>query len=383
MDRWMDRGIRGDRASHGGGPGRLRPSTSGPERSAILMSMGEVPSTARTKTGEVPWYLSASLSAVEAHQYAEASGGVVLRGEAGLQTARRLRQQGWSGRLWLDPATYERASRQSELTLFGDRWAVAQQELAVAERISPGAYVAAGDRRALRRGIASETRWLSEAGEGRLSLALHAGWLTADTVVIIEALKRVDAPVALALADPTDPLGHRGAVDGLVTIVRELDDLMLLRGDLAALGAVAHGARHGAIGTSTAVLHAVPPGKFGGGVPGDRTPSIFLPALLGFRLGSFIDQLPLEAAPACDLPCCLGARLSRFNDERMTAEARVHNRLAIQGVIDAVLERSEPDRVAAFRSLCQQAVFETEALSVLARRRIPPSRQLVSWATLS
>jgi hypothetical protein len=331
----------------------------------------------------VAWYLSASLSAVEAHLYAEAGGGVVLRGEAGLQTSRRLRQQGWSGRLWLDPATYERPGKQSELTLFGDRWATAQDELGVVERISPGAYVAAGDRRALRRAIASETRWLTAAGGGRVSLALHAGWLTADTAVVVEALNHLDAPVALALADPTDPLGRSGAVDGLVRLVRELEDLMLLRGDLGALGAVAHGARHGAIGTSTAVRHAVPPGKFGGGVPGDRTPSVFLPTLLGFRLGSFLDQLPREAVPICDLPCCLGTRLSRFNDERMAAEARAHNRVAIQAVIDAVLERSGSDRAEAFKLLCQQAVFETEALGVVARRRIPLSRQLVSWAALS
>ena len=118
-------------------------------------------------------------------------------------------------------------------------------------------------------------------------------------------------------------------------------------------------------------------------MPGDRTPSVFVAALLGFKLGSFLDQLPREAAPTCDLACCLGARLSRFNDVSTTADARVHNRLAIQTAIDAVLQRPPAERPAAFRSLCQQAVYEADALSALARRQIPPSRQLLAWSLLN
>lgn len=345
--------------------------------------MAEVSSIMRTRTGDVVWYVSGSLSTLEAHLHAEATDGVVVRGDGGLQVAARLRQLGWTGRLWIDPATYERSSSHSDLTLFGDRWAVMQDELTVTERISPGSYVASGDRRGLRGAIARETRWLEEVGGGRLSLALHSGWLTADTEVVVSELAKQDLPIALALADSNDPLGHAGAVGGFVTLTRELQNLMLLRGDLGALGAVAHGARQGAIGTSTAVRHVVPPGKFGGGVPGDRTPSVFLRTLLGFRLGSFLDQLPREAVPTCDLGCCLGARLSRFNDERMGAEARVHNLLAIQAVIDAVLDRPAPEQADIFRSMCQQAVYETEALESVARRRITPSRQLVAWASLT
>ncbi|MCC6227141.1 MAG: hypothetical protein IT195_12155 [Microthrixaceae bacterium] len=347
------------------------------------MNMGGVPPTLRTRTGEVAWYLSASLGAAEAHEYAHASGGVVLRGEKGIETANTLRRNGWTGRIWLDPATYERPGKQSDLTLFGNRWAVAQDDLGVAERISPGSFVPAGDQRALRRGLANEVEWLERAGGGRASLALHAGWLVDGTQQVIDALRHLDSPVALALADPTDPLGRSGAVAGLVRIVSEVEDLMLLRGDLGALGAVAHGARQGAIGTSTIVRHALPPGKHGGGVPGDKTPSVFWPELLGFRLGSFIEQLPREAVPVCDLACCLGARLSRFNDERMEAEARVHNRLAIQALIDAVLQLADSERPGRFRSMCQQAIVETETLSVRARRQIVTSRQLVSWAELS
>jgi hypothetical protein len=344
--------------------------------------MGGVQPVARTRTGEVVWYLSGSVGAVEAHLYADASGGVVLRGETGLQVAARLRQQGWTGRLWLDPAVYERPGNASDHTLFGDRWAVAQAELRVTEVISPGAYVAESDREGLDRAIEDQRSWLGQVGQGRLSLALHSRWLSSDVGYLIQRLRDLAEPLAIALADPNDPLGHAGAVAGYVELIHGVPGLMLLRGDLGAVGGVANGAEHGAIGTSTTVRHAVPPGKRGGGVPGDRTPSIFLRDTLAFRLGSFLDQLPRNAVPSCDLACCLGARLSRFNDERLAAEARLHNRLTVQSVIDEVLRRAPTARPNAFRSMCEEAVVATEALSSAARRVIAPSPQLIAWAGL-
>lgn len=329
------------------------------------------------------WYASASVGAVEARLYAQTSGGLVTRGEAGLALARQLRQGGWSGPLWLDPATYERPALDSDLTLFGDRWTVAQAELGAEEAISPGSYVKAADRAGLASALQRESDWVRSVEGARISLAAHAGWLTTGTEVIANELKALGLPVALALAHTKDPLGYSGAVAGLVHLVREVPDLMLLRCDLGALGAVAHGARTGTIGMSTSVRHFVPPGQAGGGVPGDRTPSVFIPSLLTFKLGSFLEQLPRQAVPTCDLACCLGARLSRFNDERMVPEARVHNRLAFQLVVDAVVACAPTERVALFRSMCQQAIFETQILEVAARRPIEPPKQLDGWSQIS
>jgi hypothetical protein len=345
--------------------------------------MGEVSTARATGKASVLWYTSGSVGALEARQYAETSGGIVTRGEAGLGLARQLRLAGWTGPLWLDPATYERAAVDSDLTLFGDRWAVAQAELRVEEPITPGSFVAAGDRSGLSGALRRESGWADQVEGARVSLALHAGWLTTDTNVVATELKALGMPVAVALADTNDPLGHAGAVAGLVQLVREVPDLMLLRCDLGSVGGVANGARSGAIGTSTTVRHFVPPGRTGGGVPGDRTPSVFIPSLLTFKLGSFLEQLPRRAVPVCDLACCLGARLSRFNDERMVAEARVHNRLAFQLIVDNVLACAPAERTTAFRAMCQQAISETQALEVAARRPIEPPRQLHGWAQIS
>src|SRR4051812_32078588 len=98
-------------------------------------------------TDEVVWYLSSRLTASEELAFAQSTDGVVLRGEAGADHGHRLRVAGYTGRLWLDPASYDRTgedARRPAATLFGDRWIYRQDELGVAERISPGAYV--GDR---------------------------------------------------------------------------------------------------------------------------------------------------------------------------------------------------------------------------------------------
>ena len=345
--------------------------------------MGEISALRSTRTGEVLWYASGSVSQVEALAYAQTSGGLVTRGEAGLRLALQLRNNGWSGPLWLDPAIYERPPVESDSTLFGDRWTVAQADLRAEEPISPGSYVEAVDRSGLAIALRRETDWTADAEGARISLALHWAWLTDRSNLLATELKAVGQPVAVALADTNDPLAHAQSVAGLVRLIREVPNLMLLRCDLGALGAVAAGARTATIGTSTTVRHVVPLGKRGGGVPRDQTPSLFIPSLLAFKLGSFLEQLPRRAIPTCDLACCLGARLSRFNDGRMLAEARTHNRLAFQVVVDELTACAPADRLATFRRMCQKAILDTQVLEVAARRPIKPSRQLSGWTQVS
>ena len=348
-----------------------------------MVNMGGVSPLRSLSTAEVIWYTSGSVSSSEAHLFAESAGGLVVRGESGLELARRLRTGGWSGPLWVDPAVYERPATVPDLTLFGDRWATAQAELQVAEPISPGSYVDAGKRSDFLAAIGRQAEWAAEVDRARISLCLHHRWLTTDADFVAAELEALGLPVALALADRNDPLGYVGAVQGLLRIVGAVPDLMLLRTDLAALGVVANGAHHGAVGTSGTVRHFVPPGLSAGGARNDRSPSVFLPLLLAFKLGSWLEELPLKAVPTCDLACCGGARLSRFNDEETRAEARFHNRLAMQTVVDAALEAEGADRAARFKSMCQDALFRTQELEVAARRKIRPSAQLAAWAEVS
>ena len=335
----------------------------------------------RVATGSVVWYLGARLTDTERLAYAQATNGVVLRGEAGAKAAARLRAAGYGGRLWLDPAAYEEKNQPQRHTLLGDYWQVRQDEVGVAEPISPGSYVAKGDVESLKRSFDSQVAWVSEAG-GRLSLALEAGWLADDLEALIEELQAVGLPWALAFSDPNDPLGRPGAVTGLVYLLKSVGDIAVLRCDLGGIGAAVHGASVGTVGTSTTVRHAVPPGQKAGGAPRDTTPSVFVPKLLDFKLGSLLDSFPREASPTCELECCEGAALRRFNGEHMNAEARRHNRLAIGEIVHTVMSAEDSQRARIFKTMCIDAEHEAHALSMSARRLLRVRPQVAAWARL-
>ena len=341
--------------------------------------MARLPLTSRLITGDVAWYLAGRLSDAERMDYALATDAVVLRGASGAHAAVRLRNAGFAGSLWLDPATYDEHLAPPAETLFGDYWQSVQQELQVEELISPGSYVGQADIDGLESALDAQREWVANAG-GRLSLALAASWLIRDLPVLLDRLTKVDAPLALAFADQNDPLGRVGAVQGLVKLLRSVKNVAVVRSDLGALGAVSYGASLGAIGTSTTVRHVVPPGKTGGGSHGDKSPSVFVAELLDFKLGSHLDEFPAEASPTCDLPCCRGKMLRRFKGEHSVAEARVHNRISIGEVARRVMETPPELRPAAFTALCRSAEHAVAALSLLARRSLRVRPQVKAWA---
>lgn len=345
--------------------------------------MGGVPRQPSVVVGQVVWYLSGGLDAEERREFAVSAGGAVLKGERGAAAGGQLRRAGFAGRLWLDPSSYESATGTEQLSILGDRWLQLQDELAVVEKLSPGTYVSPLDDDGLARAIDRELEWTSAAGEGRISLALHARWLTDGVDALTRTLSQARVPVAVAFAERNDPLGLAGAVQGLVTLLQEVPDVAVLRCDLGALGAVAHGAVLSAIGTSATVRHVVPPGQTGGGVPHDRSPSVFLRELLDFKLGSHLDEFPREASPSCDLACCRGGLLRRFNDEHTLRDARVHNRHAVLAAVDRVLSLPQASRAASFRAMCLEAEYAAVELAAKARRPLQVRPQVSAWARLS
>ena len=289
---------------------------------------------------------------------------------------------GFEGRLWLDPAAYEKPEEPRAESLFGDHWRQLQEELRVEQFISPGTYVAASDFHGLGSALDTEGEWVAREG-GRLSLALPSWWLARGLGTLIARLEQVDAPLALAFADRNDPLGRVGAVKGLVALLHSVEDVAILRCDLGALGAVAHGASIGAVGTSSTVRHVVPPGQRARRFPADKSSSVFLRELLDFKLGSFLDEFPQEASPTCDLECCQGRRLRRFNGKHAVAAARTHNRVAIGEVAREILELTTDLRPDIFTAMCRRAEYAVAHLSVAARRPLAVRPQVRAWACLS
>lgn len=331
----------------------------------------------------VVFYPSRSANASERLLAAQLLGGIVLRGEDGARDALRLYGDGWNGPLWLDPSNHEKPhSKASTPNLLGqDSWLVDQQRVKAAELLSAGTHVAGGDRRALVNAISAEGQWLTAAGSGRMSLALEWSWLTDGLPVLLAELGAVQAPLAIAFADPNDPLGHPGAVRGLASLLWQLPNVMVLRGDMAALGAIAYGAVMGAIGTSTSVRHVVPPEKPAGG-PRTGFPSVFCLELLDWKLADRLGRLPASLRPRCHLTCCNGATLDRFATIASPAEARVHNLVAMAHFANQILGVPASHRDSAFKQACRAAVQQAGIIETHAKQPFPVRPQLAAWAVL-
>ena len=338
--------------------------------------MHKTDTTIKVVLGNFAWYLAPQLDEAECLSHANSASGVVLRGKKGNKAASRLRQQGYRGPLWLDPAAYDRSSS-SSLTLWDD-WHQRQMELEVVEFISPGAYVSGANAAALKSALRSQGNWVQEHG-GRLSLALHYSWLTRDLQTLTKQLRGVGLPLALAFADRYDPLGYVGAVEGLIELLSAVSDVTLMRGDIGAVGAVAHGATLGAVGTSPTNRHVFPPNQKGGGP--STSPAVFVASLLSFKTGAALDALPAAASPTCELRCCNNLALRRLNTRAKDAEAIRHNRIAIRQVLDNLIAAKRAP-YAAFKAMCQQAQTEAHNMSIQARRPIDVSAQIKAWARI-
>lgn len=334
-----------------------------------------------TATSEVVWYLSYRLTDAERRAYADAAGGVVLSGQAGRRAAARLKRDGYSGRLWVDPARWAKAENANADTLLGDRWRTQQQDMEVTELISPGSFVDDGDEVGLQRAVECEAAWASEAG-GRVSLCLHNSWLTRDLGTLVPVLQDLAMPLALAFGVAYDPLDRRGAVRGLVEVLRACGDVAVLRCDTGAIGAVANGATLGAFGTAGTVRHGVPAGKSGGGSSDDTSPTVFVEQTLSFKRGSLLESLPPQAAMRCWLGCCEGSDLGRFATQESDSQARRHNRMAIGSVVGRVLANPPDLRPRAFSDMCAAAIVAAVEWSVRAERPMEVRHQVEAWARL-
>ena len=338
--------------------------------------MYKIDTTTKVALGNFAWYLAPQLDEAECLSHANTAGGVVLRGTKGAKAAFRLRQKGYRGQLWLDPAAYDRPSS-SSLTLWDD-WHQRELELEVAEFISPGSYVSGADGAALKSALRSQGNWVQKHG-GRLSLALHYSWLTRDPSNLIKQLRGAGLPLALAFADRYDPLGRVGAVEGLIELLSAVNNVTLMRGDIGAVGAVAHGAALGAIGTSPTNRHVFPPDQKGVGP--STSPAVFVASLLSFKTGAALHALPTAACPTCELRCCNNLALGRFNTRTRDAEAIRHNRIAIRQVLDNLIAKKTAPH-GAFIEMCQQALTNAQSLSIHADRPIDVSAQIRAWASI-
>lgn len=345
--------------------------------------------TTRTRAGVegLLLYVGSRLDLAEAADLAAGLDGLVLSGRNAYARGTQLREAGFAGTLLLDEASYadeEPGAEQLSLDIGIDELSV-QKNLGVGCLLVPTEkYFEGDDERGLRDALALA----SERCEGHnpeataIVVALDASWLTDHRDGLIRCLRANSYPVAIVLGDQNDPLARKGAVEGLVEIVTENPTTSLLRSDFGALGALAFGARLGAVGLTTSHRHAVPPGAFAGGRRGARPLRVVHPNALTFYSADILERVR-HIDPECHCSECGGEPLHRFVDDTLRREANRHNVAVWRRVADDVLWERPEHRGSAWRAMCRRAIDWERDFQARARTdALRVDTQITRWAEL-
>jgi hypothetical protein len=234
--------------------------------------------------------------------------------------------------------------------------------------------------------FATEIGWLGEAS-GWVSVSVDSHVLRDRVTELVRLFESTTHHIWLVLAASNDPLGLVGTVPALLEVVRRVGTrLTLARGDLAGLGAVAHGAASASIGLTPSYRHDGLGGG-GGGSGTVRYPSAFCPGLLSWRR---VDTLAnwaqhhehLDLRLRCDYSCCVGQPITRFDDPALRGDLLRHNLLSVRETVDRVMGAVPERRPQLFRDLCSSALYDFEWIkSGVPGVTIP--RQLQAWRDLA
>ncbi|MBW3663381.1 MAG: hypothetical protein KY469_09805 [Actinobacteria bacterium] len=318
---------------------------------------------------------------------ATAAGGVVLQGPPKYRQAREVLESGIPAMLQHD-ADLEPAPQP---TLFGpdESWLSEQHScVVVSSRAGWVPPPSTEGRERLRQAVLTSRTSHAHATRSEPSrpfvamVALSHKWLTSreSRREVISALRSVGAPIGLMLEKAMDPLDTVQAVEGLVTLVTELESVAVFRCDHGALGAMAFGATGGSIGIGTSTRHFLDPDDNSWADFTDRTPRVFLPFIMGWWKGSrlaYYEEDPMFRS--CSCPVCRGASLARFQDEALRAEADAHSVACWADLARRLQDEDPGHRADAWLRLCQTAYDNLDAIEDTSGLLQAPSRQLKAW----
>lgn len=304
---------------------------------------------------------------------------VTVKGPSGPLAINTLRKKGWDAVTIFDRAGYEPNVPSVE----AERWFDEQEQAGADRLLTPGSWIgwdATGD--AAKIAVEAEASKCDRRPGSTAVFAIDHRWLTRSPIVLANALNEMRHPAALVLAHASDPLSPKGAVQGLVALTRNVDNLSILRTDHGGLGAIVYGAKHAAIGLRGAHRHLVPPGATGGAKIGDRSPRLFVRDLMDWFTGITIAGWTTSRVNLrCPLACCGGKGLDRFFDPSNHAEAATHNRMTLSHLADEILDAPTDERRRRFGQMCLDALDlygPMGKLSMVTR----PKRQLDQWTVV-
>lgn len=258
--------------------------------------------------------------------------------------------------------------------------------------VSPSGYFRAEAARALRNAAAA----VANFADPRVAFAapLHYMWLTDERIAqTIAILAGVPGLKLVMIAGQMDPMANP-IVANVRRLLCEVPGVALLRTDIAAVGALAHGAEFTSFGVIPSQRHLTPPkepvqtGKRNSGGP--KSPSVLYPELMSFYLGETIADRHAadETAPTCGCDACRGARLDRFTTKAqgLAAEAMAHNvAIMTQWCGELRTQPAQADPRAWWTERCAAAVGRTRQLNARLKQTtgssFKPCPQLQQWAT--
>jgi hypothetical protein len=330
-------------------------------------------------------YLGGSVPAHLLQSVVTACGGAVVSGKQGAKLAATTRG------VLVDPAAYGWQAGTDTAPLFDyDEWLWRQQAAGVPVILTDTPRIPNDDRSALRKALA---RWASIDDPTLVVVPIEPWWLRNGLACLTEEVRAAGRPVALILLHPYNGLDAAGAVAGLLTLIHEVRPVpvVLLRCDISAVGAVAHGAFGGFVGWLPNTRHGPLPMRRPGR-PGraenDDSPSVLVPALHDYVKPSKLPALSRNPNPdmlRCGDPVCRGgslleiAELCEDDPQAGRLLAGRHNMASTEQIARRIFAAADP-RVA-WQEACGKGA-EAAAELIGDGISLPRSRWLRQWLDL-
>jgi hypothetical protein len=248
--------------------------------------------------------------AVAASEVAAAhDAGLVITGGAAEVTVRRLRElHGFTGPMLCDADRYSGRRRVTAGRGITPAWFRRQRDLDLVP-LSDSGYLAPRNLLGLRTILRGTAR---EEQPAIAMVPVAARWFATPAVsdALAREINKAGVPVAVAIERAGDPFAARYVLSGFLRLLRLATvPVLLLRSDVAALGALCHGAHVAAIGTVSALRH-IHPSQAGGGRPAGM--ATFVKPLLSYHTTDTIERIVAgtpehEHLWPCLCPTCDGA----------------------------------------------------------------------------
>jgi hypothetical protein len=302
---------------------------------------------------------------------------VTVNGPNGPAIVSSMRTGGWDC-----PVIFDRSGYNPKIPpIDPERWFDDQARAGADRILTAGTWVPwdpTGD--ALKRGVEVEAKRTSSHSDATVVLAIDYRWLTKMPMDLVAALVGLDRPAALVLSHQNDPLSVGNAVHGLMAVIKNVDNLSILRTDHGGLGAIVYGAHHAAIGLGSSYRHFVPVGQSGGRKPNDTSARIFVPQMMDWFTGITVSGWGTVSWDLhCHLACCGGQSLGRFFNPRFDAQAMVHNQMALAQLANEILDAPRVERRQLFAAKCSRALDNYGAMGKISMIT-KPKQQLLQWA---